>query len=151
MLRRSGRNARLVDGIISTLNDSDRLAGCALCLDPAPELVQAFQALTCRVAVLAVARGDGFANDPLTQRDRVLGAVNNHVGGRLADTILGQRGLKTDESVLDRAVAAEDFGYVLGDGAGEYATGRSALTDGLLGAVERSRLKINRVEPVWHL
>ena len=141
----------LVGGVVTSLRDRDGLARLALGLNPASELVEALCGLTIRPAELAVALGDGFAHDTLAQADGVLRTVDDDVGRGLADAGLGQHGFELHEAVLERAVAAQGCGDVLGDDTVERAVLGGALADLLLRAIQGGGLEIDTVEAVGHL
>ena len=151
MLRRSGGNARLVDGIGSPLDNGDRVAGVALGLDPAPELVQTFWAHAGGGAELVVARGDWLAHDALTKPNGVLGTIHHDIRRGLANRVLCQGGFELHEAILDGPISTKNFGDILCNSAGKRTTRGGALADHLFGPVKCGCLEIDTVEPVRNL
>ena len=151
VINRRDVDTALERGIITGFRDGDRLTGLGLGLDPAAELVEALSRLAVRPAELVVALGDGLTDDSLAQADSVRRTIDNDLGRGLADAGLVQRGFELDEAILERAIAAQSLGDVLGDDTLECAVLGGALTDLLLGAVQGGGLEIDTVESIRNL
>ena len=151
VINRRDVDTALERGIITGFRDGDGLARLALGLDPAAELVEALGSTTVRPAELVVTRGDRLTDDTLAQADGVRRTIDNDLGRGLADAGLVQRGFELDEAILQRAIAAQSLGDVLGDDTVECAVFGHALTDGLLRSIESGRLQVNGVESVRNL